>query len=175
MKKYKSINYYMRLLHRYIGFFVIGLTVIYSLSGIVLIFRDTNFLKSEILVEQKVTSGLKAEELGKTLHKKNLKIIGDDGKIIHFKLKKNDGTYNKTSGLAIYQSTELPFLLKRFEQLHKSSSDGSLYWFTTIYGGLLFFLAISSFWMFKPDSTFFRSGVYVSSAGGVFAIVLLIL
>ncbi len=35
-KKSKSFNYYMRTLHRDIGFFAFGLIVIYILSGIVL-------------------------------------------------------------------------------------------------------------------------------------------
>ena len=37
----KSINHFVRSLHRDIGFFVIGLTIIYSISGIVLTYRDT--------------------------------------------------------------------------------------------------------------------------------------
>lgn len=49
-KEKKSINHYMRSLHRDIGFFVIGLIVIYSISGVVLIYRDTNFLKHDAVI-----------------------------------------------------------------------------------------------------------------------------
>ena len=42
-KEKKSIHYYMRGLHRDIGFFLIGLTLIYSISGVLLIYRDTDF------------------------------------------------------------------------------------------------------------------------------------
>ena len=41
----------MRVLHRYLGFFLAGIMAVYALSGIVLIFRDTDFLKSEQTVE----------------------------------------------------------------------------------------------------------------------------
>ena len=53
-KKSKSFNYYMRSLHRDIGFFAFGLVVIYILSGIVLIYRDTDFLKREVTVERQL-------------------------------------------------------------------------------------------------------------------------
>jgi len=43
LKGKKSINYYMRVLHRDIGFFIAGLLIIYALSGIVMIYRDTSY------------------------------------------------------------------------------------------------------------------------------------
>ena len=46
-KEKKSVHYYMRSLHRDVGFLVLGFTFIYALSGIVLVYRDTDFLKSE--------------------------------------------------------------------------------------------------------------------------------
>jgi hypothetical protein len=35
----------MRELHRYLGFFLVGIMSVYAISGVVLIFRDTDFLK----------------------------------------------------------------------------------------------------------------------------------
>ena len=43
----KSINFSIRIMHRYVGYFVFGLVIIYSLAGITLIFRDTEFMKKE--------------------------------------------------------------------------------------------------------------------------------
>jgi hypothetical protein len=37
----------MRVYHRYLGFFLAGIMAIYSVSGIIMIFRDTDFLKKE--------------------------------------------------------------------------------------------------------------------------------
>ncbi len=42
-----SFGFQMRVIHRYLGFFLVGIMAVYSLSGIVLIFRDTDFLKQE--------------------------------------------------------------------------------------------------------------------------------
>ena len=41
-----TIHYWIRSLHRDIGFFLVGLTLVYVLSGILLIYRDTGFLQS---------------------------------------------------------------------------------------------------------------------------------
>jgi uncharacterized iron-regulated membrane protein len=37
----------MRIIHRYLGFFMAGIMVMYSVSGVVLVYRDTDFLKKE--------------------------------------------------------------------------------------------------------------------------------
>lgn len=41
-----TIHYWIRSLHRDIGFFLVGLTLVYVLSGILLIYRDTGFLQT---------------------------------------------------------------------------------------------------------------------------------
>ena len=35
----------MRIAHRYLGFFLLGIMVFYALSGIILIYRDTDTFK----------------------------------------------------------------------------------------------------------------------------------
>lgn len=167
----RSINYYMRLLHRDVGFFVIGLTIIYSISGIVLIYRDTDFLKNKELIEMKLPPNLEETELAKALYIWDLKILKTKGNTVFFK----DGAYNKTTGVAKYTSQELPDWLNKFNNLHQSSSESRVHWCTTIFGLLLLFLAISSFWMFKPKTKLFRRGIYLAIAGTAFAIVLLLI
>lgn len=41
-----NIHYWIRGLHRDIGFFLVGLTLIYVFSGILMIYRDTGFLQT---------------------------------------------------------------------------------------------------------------------------------
>lgn len=47
MTKQREFSNKMRTYHRYLGFFLAGIMAMYSISGIVLIFRDTDFLKKE--------------------------------------------------------------------------------------------------------------------------------
>ena len=44
-------NTRMRVIHRYLGFFLAGIMAVYALSGIVLVFRKTDFLKKEVKIE----------------------------------------------------------------------------------------------------------------------------
>lgn len=166
----KSINQYMRSWHRDIGFFVIGLIVIYSISGVVLIYRDTNFLKHETLVEKELPPNMESSELEKALRLRDFQVLKTDGGIIYFK----NGTYDKETGVAEYSAQELPSWINKFNNLHKSSSKSLVHWFTTIFGILLLFLAISSFWMFKPKTKLFRRGIYFAASGIVVAILLLV-
>ena len=120
-RKKKMIHQYriMRSLHRDIGFFVIGLTVIYSFSGIVLMYRETSFFKHETRIEKTVSQNLKADKLSRALRIKGLKVVREEGEIIHFKINAHHGTYNKTTGNAVYSSEKVPFVLAKFNKLPK--------------------------------------------------------
>jgi hypothetical protein len=165
----KTINHYMRALHRDLGFFTIGLMVMYALSGLVLIYRDTGFMKVNTRVEKMLTPNMEPPEIGQMLHMRDFKVTRTDGETIYFE----EGSYNKTTGVAIYTTKENPFPISKFNKLHMSSSRSTVHWFTTIFGLILLFLAISSFWMFKKGTKLFRRGMYIAAAGIVFAVALL--
>jgi len=166
----KSIHYYMRILHRDIGFLILGLIVIYSISGIVLTFRDTNFLKTERQVEQQLEPNLQENELEETLRMRRFSVESEGTEIIDFGI----GTYSKETGLATYTVYELPVILEKFNDLHKTMSSGAASPFTTILGFLLLFMAVSSFWMFKTTTPHFKRGMVLTAVGIIASIALLI-
>ena len=161
----------MRALHRDIGFFVIGLTIIYGLSGIVLLYRDTDFLKVEKQMEQKLEPNISESELGKALRMRNFEVEKTEGDVVYFQ----NGTYNKTTGVAQYKTKQLPVWLDKFNKFHKTQSKNLIHLAGVVYAVLLLFLAISSFWMFKPKSKMFGRGLVFAGIGLVFAIVILLL
>jgi hypothetical protein len=174
----KTIRQYMRALHRDVGFLVIGLTVIYCFSGIVFMFRDTSFFKREIVNEKQLSQNLKASQISKALRFKGLKVVLEEGELIHFQAKEYPhGTYNKTTGKAVYSRMVYPMLIQKLNKVHKTkfkaNGESVVHWFTTVYAILLSFLAISSFWMFKPGSKLFKRGFYLSVVGGLGAVVLM--
>src|SRR5882724_12227291 len=77
-------NQRMRVYHRYLGFFLAGIMAMYAISGITLIFRDTDLLKIERQHEIRLQPNLTAEELGKELRIKDLKIEKEEGDIATF-------------------------------------------------------------------------------------------
>ncbi len=169
--KNNSIYKWVRTLHRDIGFFLIGLTVIYCVSGILLTLRDTDFLKSDRLIEKTIDSGLTGNKLLETLHLRREKIVSENQNEITF----TTGTYNKVSGDVSYRSQELPSMLQGLNALHVVSSKDSKHWITLTYGVTLLFLALSSLLMYRPGTKRFKRGVLTAVSGGIASVILLIL
>lgn len=165
----KSIQYYMRIIHRYLGFFLAGIMAVYAFSGVILIYRDTDFLKNEKIIEKQLTPNLSSEEIGKALRFRNFKVEKNEGDIVYFK----NGTYNTTTGDARYTSKELPFVIKKFTDLHKANSSSPLYFLNIFFGASLFFFVVSSFIMFKPKTKTFKEGIYVGIIGIVITLAII--
>ncbi len=165
----KSIQYYIRLLHRDIGFILVGLTMIYALSGILLIYRSTGFLQSETTVNKELSKGLEAGELGKALDMKHFQLERQTGDAILFQ----GGTYDRTSGIATYTKQEFPALLNMLTQVHKLTSHSPLHLLAVVYAALLLFLALSSLLMYRPGTRLFRRGISLSTAGMAMAVILM--
>lgn len=159
----------MRIWHRYLGFFLAGIMAVYAFSGIVLIFRDTNFLKQEIVVEKKLAPSLSAEDLGKAIKIKELKFTGENGDLQSFK----QGTYNRTSGAVKYTTRSLPKAIEKLTQLHKANTNQPLFYLNVFFGVSLLFFVISAFWMFMPKTTIFKKGLYFTLGGIILTLVLL--
>jgi hypothetical protein len=166
----KPISYYMRFLHKYVGFFILGFVLIYSFSGIVLIYRDSDFLKVEKRVKVSVPPGSQPSELGNLLKIRNLKILETKDDFIFFQ----DGSYNTSTGEADYTVRELVYPFNKFTSLHKVPSGNPLHWITLIFGILLFFMALSSLWMINYSSKKYRNGIFTVLAGVIFSAILLL-
>jgi hypothetical protein len=159
----------MRVLHRYLGFFLAGIMAVYAISGIVLIFRDTDFLKSEHTEEIKIEPNIKNENIGKALDLRRYNFEREEGDMVYFK----NGDYNKKTGVAHITSKELPYILDKMTHLHKASTDDPLYWLNIFFGVALLFFVLSAFWMYLPKTKVFKTGLLYSLAGLVLTLILL--
>lgn len=159
----------MRLYHRYLGFFLAGIMAVYALSGIVMIFRDTDFLKFEKQVEKTLPPDFKTEDLGKVVKMRDFKIDKDENDILYFK----NGTFNKTTRVVQFKTKELPLVLEKLTKIHKASTKDSLFFLNIFFGLSLLFFVISSFWMFLPGTETFRKGLYFCIGGIILALILI--
>ncbi len=160
----------MRVWHRKLGFFLSGIMAIYALSGITLIFRDSDAFKKTINHDITIATNLEPAQLGKELDIRRFKVDKVEGSVLHFK----GGTYDKTTGRAVYSVKKVPFFLDKLQHLHKAKSADPLFFLNIFFGlGLLFFV-ISSFWMFLPSSSIFKKGLWFTAGGIVLAIILLL-
>lgn len=168
-KKKKSSNL-MRIIHRYLGFFLAGIMAVYAISGTLLIFRDTDFLKQEKNVVKTIAPNLAGEDLGKELHIKKFKAEREEGNVIFFK----DGTYNKKTGAAAYKTISLPYIVEKMNHLHKAKTGEPLFFLNVFFGLSLLFFVISSFWMFMPSTSIFKKGLYFTTVGVVLTLIMLL-
>lgn len=161
----------MRIVHRYLGYFMAGIMTVYAISGILLVFRDTDFLKKEKHYDKVIAKNLTEKDLGKELKMREVKIDKEENGLLYFK----NGTYNKTTGQAVYDKKELPFLLDKMTKLHKSPSKDKLGGLNVLFGLSLFFFVVSSFWMFNPKTKAFKRGMIFTIAGLIISIILLLI
>jgi hypothetical protein len=168
MDKIRNTKTFMRIVHRYLGYFLAGIMVVYSISGILLIYRDTDFLKKENKYEKKFEPNLDEKKLGKEIKIKGFEVEKTEGDLMYFK----QGTYNIKTGEAKYKKKELPFVWDKMTKLHKSESKNPLSPLNAFFGISLFFFVISSFWMFPPKSKIFKRGMIFAAIGFVLALLL---
>jgi hypothetical protein len=167
-KKKTNVKATMRILHRYLGYFTAGIMAVYAISGVLLIYRDTNLLKKENKYEIVLKPNLTEKELAKEIRMRNLEFKGSEGDIQKFR----DGTYNVKTGETKYTKMQLPFVLEKFNELHKSTSTHRYASLNTIFGLVLFFFVISSFWMFNFKSKAFRRGMIYAGIGFILAVIM---
>ena len=159
----------MRIWHRYLGFFLAGIMAVYALSGVVMIFRDTDFLKKENLIEKKLAPNLAADSVGRAIRIRDLKFEGEKGELMLFK----QGSYNKATGETKYTVKQLPFVLDKLTKLHKANTKSPLYFLNIFFGVSLLFFVFSSFWMFLPKTTIFKKGMIYTAAGIILTLIML--
>lgn len=163
------MNNKMRIYHRYLGFFLTGIMAMYAISGVVLIFRDTDFLKVENEIERQLEPNLPEAEIGRALRMKEFKADKTEGNVVYF----STGTYDSSTGLAKYKAKQLPYVLDKMTKLHKANTNQPLFYFNIFFGVSLLFFVLSAFWMFMPQTEVFRRGVYFALGGLVLTLVLI--
>jgi uncharacterized iron-regulated membrane protein len=162
-------NTSMRIWHRYLGFFLAGIMAVYALSGVVMVFRQTDFLKKEKTFQRTLDPNLPVQELGREIGIRDLKIDKEEGNLWIFK----QGTYDKSTGAVQYTTKELPYILGKMTKFHKATTKDPLYYLNIFFGCSLLFFVVSSFWMFTPKSSIFKKGLYFTLAGLVLALLLI--
>src|SRR3954465_6327472 len=162
-----NVNSKLRIYHRYLGYFLAGIMAVYAISGFTMIFRDTNFLKSNKQIERQLSPNIKPEDLGRELRMCDFKVVTEDGAIVRFE----QGIYNKSTGMARYTSKEWPFFIEKLTTLHKADTKSPLFFLNVFFALALLFFVVSAFWMFLPKTTIFKKGLYFTLAGVVLTII----
>jgi hypothetical protein len=159
----------VRVIHRYLGFFLVGVLGVYSISGITLIFRRTDTFKKTVTKEITIDINTKNKDLGKALEIKGLKVDSTASGMAYFK----GGNFNKSTGKVVMTKKEYPYLLDKMMKLHKATTNSPVYWLNIFFGLSLLFFVTSSFWMFLPTTSTFKKGLIFSILGFLMTIMIL--
>ncbi len=169
-KKTNKGNIYriMRALHRDIGFLSIGLTIVYALSGVLLIYRNTDFLKVERVEQKQLATNLAVNDLGAELKIRNFRVEREEGSVIYF----GNGSYDATTGKAVVTRKVYIPPFDKLVNLHKVTGTNKMSVVALIYGILLAFLALSSLFMFKFGTRKSKRGLVMIAVSVAATIVL---
>jgi len=167
-KRKNPLSLQVRIIHRYLGFFLAGIMFVYALSGILMVYRNTDFLKSEVVTEKQLEPNLSHRQL-KPVFKKGAEILKEEKEILYLK----GGEYNRKTGLATIRKMELPFVLSKMEKLHKATTASPVYFLNIFFGVSLLFFVFSAFWMYTPKMPIFKKGMYFAVGGIILTFLLL--
>ena len=145
---------------------------VYAVSGIILIFRNTDFLKRETVITKQLAPGLTIERISEETRLRDLKIDSETQTTINFR---QSGTYNRLTGETSFTVNELPFVLKKMTDMHKANTNSPLFFLNIFFGISLLFFVISSFYMFLPGTSVFRKGLYFAAGGLLLALSIIFL
>jgi len=161
LAKRHSINWFRlnRELHRDIGYFCVGLTLVFAISGIALNHvRDwnPNYIVERIERTVEISDQLNDDELNQILLssfaiKIPIKANYWESKV-HYKLFFDGGgslAVNLQSGKAVFESIKPRHVFKEFNRLHLNEARNNWIIFSDMYAGLLLFLSISGLFMVK--------------------------
>ena len=149
----RNLSNKVRVIHRYLGFFLAGIMFVYALSGITLTFRDKDYFKKPIFVEKTIEKGLK-----------NLPNIKCSSNV----------EYNSETGDLSYTQMQPPKILGALEKMHKATSSTPLYFLNVFFGISLLFFVFSAYWMFLPQTDVFKKAIYYTIAGIVLTFIMIL-
>lgn len=155
----------IRKYHRWLGFFLAGIMSTYAVSGVLLIFRPTDFLKYPQTEIRQLAPELNASALSQELRLRGFAVKEESENTNIF----NTGEYNKSTGETVINKIDYPTPLAKLVKLHKATNNSPLFILNISFGIALLFFVISAFLMFMPKVPAFKNGIKISLLGAVFA------
>ncbi len=169
MSAHRPSSYTARILHRYLGFFLAGIMAVYAISGVVLIFRNTDFLKHPVVVERTLEPALTGEEVAQAMLLGEGAVQRTSGDTIFL----DGAVYHSSTGEVVRTYMNLPWILKQMTDLHQANTNNRLFFFNLFFGLSLLFFVLSAFWMYLPGGRILRRGLIYAAAGMVLTLLIL--
>lgn len=164
----KTITKWLRALHRDLGYFVVGITLVYAVSGIILSHRDGKdpAFKTEI-IELQFPPNLSKEGFQNEWQKQNPAPLNNtvpQSNNLNLFLKGGLGTYNAETGAVHCELYHKRVLVDFMNRLHYNQKKG---WIPVadFFAAVLIFLAVSGLVIVPGKNGFKRRGIWFMLAG----------
>lgn len=196
MSKNKSLSNISRSLHRDLGYFFIGITLIYAITGFILSARGLGWFKYDYNFQTNISKNISSEhfkenliseaksgkldyiyKLGtKSVVEKNIKRLTfskEENNTLYFDYKYMHVIYNKNSGETNIDYKSYPAFLQIFISSHLSTNNRAWYYLAMVYSVVLAFFALSAMVMVKGKYGFKKRGLSIMLAGIITVIIFL--
>lgn len=161
---------WLRTIHRFLGYFTVGITLVYAISGIILNHKQTRVDPAfkTISVEKSFPAGLTIDAFTSLFEQdfpgQQLNKILPEEQLYRLYLKGGIGQYNVFSGalsFEVYQKKPLVYFINK---LHYNQKN---YWTTPadFYAGALIFFALSGLFMVRGKNSLLKRGKWYVIAG----------
>lgn len=166
----KNIRKWLRLLHRDLGYFFVGITMVYAISGIVLNHKETRKDPAfkTIVVEKQMEKMLTASDFNNAFNDQFSsytlnKIIPNNDRYLLF-IKGGVGHYELESGMVSFEIYEKKPLVYFMNKLHYNQKN---YWTVVadVFAGVLIFMALSGMIMVRGKNSLLQRGKWYVLAG----------
>ncbi|PLY07022.1 MAG: hypothetical protein C0625_07455 [Arcobacter sp.] len=196
MKKKQSLSNKARSLHRDLGYFFIGITLIYAISGFVLSARGLGWFKYDYNFQTNISKNISSDDFKeklieeakdgkldyiykfgtKDVVKRNIKRLvfkKEENKILYFDYKYMHINYHINSGLTNIKYNSYPAFLQLFISSHLSTNNKVWFYLAMVYSIVLAFFALSAIVMVKGKYGFKKRGLFLMLAGIITVMVFL--
>lgn len=182
MKKFtinSKVRKWIRILHRDIGFVMVGLSLVYGISGILLNHmehKDPSFKTKERNLT--FAKGLTPEEFNETWQsgpdRPKLNNVGEIAGKYRLMIQGGIGEYDPQTGLVQYQTSKRKPIAYWLNRLHYNRVKGWSF-MADIFAGTLIFLAISGLFMVKGKHGIAKRGKWYLLIGLLIPLLYIIL
>lgn len=188
MSKKKSLSTISRSLHRDLGYFFIGITLIYAITGFILSARGLGWFKYDYNFQTNISKNISTDEFkenliseakngkldyiykigAKDVVEKNIKRLTfskEENSTLYFEHKYMHVVYNKNSGEININYKAYPALLQIFISSHLSTNNRAWYYLAMGYSVVLAFFALSAMVIVKGKYGFKKRGLTLMLVG----------
>lgn len=175
----------IRILHRDLGYFIVGMTIVYALSGIFLNHRhdfnpDYKILITNFNVDIPVKEHYSDEEVKNIIQSVNENAIykkhylNNQGNIKVF-ITNGEAVFDPRTGKGTMEYLQKRPLIFGMNKLHKSSIGTTWKWVSDVMAVILLFVAISGLFLVKGKRGMRRWGWWLTLAGAIVPLIFALL